>query len=57
METIREYVLPFVLKDNTEIPTLVENLKSNGVPVSTSVSAIVTHLLLSGQIDVAAGIG
>ncbi|XP_065220787.1 leucine-rich PPR motif-containing protein, mitochondrial-like [Planococcus citri] len=56
METVREYVIPFAFKNKINIPSLMVDLKSCGIPTSTAVSAIVTKLVASGRISEAAEI-
>lgn len=55
-DTVREYIVPFALKENANLFGVLNDLKSCGVSTATSVSAIVIHLLSSGRIRDAAEI-
>lgn len=56
-QTVREFVLPYVLKENTNILSLLFDLKSCGVSIAVGVSSVVINLLISGNIQKAAEIG
>ncbi|XP_065221007.1 leucine-rich PPR motif-containing protein, mitochondrial-like [Planococcus citri] len=55
-ETVREYVVPFALKQNIDISTLMHDLKSCGVSTSAAVSSVVIKLVTAGRIREAAEI-
>lgn len=57
VETVREYVVPFALKKDTNIASLLNDLKSCGVSTSAGVSSVVIQLLMAGRMRDAAEIG
>ncbi len=56
-QTIREYVVPYALKQNYDIERLLLDLKSCGCSVSAGVSAVVINLLVNKELKKAAQIG
>lgn len=56
-ETIKEYVLPYMLSENTDVRNVLSNLNARGVDVESVVSSLVLYLLIEGKIREAADIG
>lgn len=56
-ETLREYVVPYLLTKDSNVESLLMDLKASGCSVSSGVSSIVHHYLLSNEIHKAAFVG
>lgn len=56
-ETIREFVVPYLLTKDCNIESLLMDLKASGCSVASSVSSVVHHYLLSNEIQKAASVG
>lgn len=56
-ETMRDYVIPYVLNSKPNISSLLLDFKSVGIPIAASVSSIVSNYLFKNNIAKAAEIG
>lgn len=56
-ETLREFVVPFLMTKDCNIESLLMDLKASGCSVASGVSSIVYHYLSSNEIQKAASVG
>lgn len=57
LETVRKYVIPYVLQNNVDIEEMLLDLKTTGVSIPSAVSAVVSNLLLKNDLKKAADLG
>lgn len=53
-ETVREYVIPFMLKENSNIENIITNLRNYGISVSNIIASVVIQMLTEGDLKRAA---
>lgn len=56
-ETVREYVIPFMLKENSNIENIITNLRNYGISVSNIIASVVIQMLTEGDLKRAAIVG
>lgn len=57
METVRRYVMPYVLQNNVDIEEVLLDLQTTGVSIPSAVTAAVLNLLLKNDLKKAADLG
>lgn len=56
-ETVREYVIPFMLKENADVENITTNLRTYGISVSNIIASVVIQMLIEGDLKRAAIVG
>ena len=56
-ETVREFVVPYLLGKDASIESILVDLKASGCSVASGVSSIVYHYLMANDIKRAAAVG